>query len=60
MKNLLHKCADNLHDSLYAITKQEPIIRRMKQPDRNDLCKCGSNKKFKHCCINKKINYDNN
>ena len=25
-----------------------------KPPSRNDLCHCGSGKKFKHCCISKK------
>jgi len=24
--------------------------------NRNDLCPCGSNKKYKHCCLNKLIN----
>jgi len=52
MKNLLHKAADRLHDSLYATSTREPI-RRTKTQNRNEPCKCGSHKKFKNCCIKK-------
>jgi hypothetical protein len=31
----------------------------MKKVGRNELCKCGSNKKYKNCCINKDIEYQN-
>lgn len=27
-----------------------------KTPDRNDLCYCGSEKKYKHCCMGKDKN----
>src|SRR5262249_8662250 len=29
-----------------------------KKISRNDPCPCGSGKKFKHCCINKGIDWD--
>lgn len=36
--------------------KQKPIVKK-KVPGRNDKCPCGSGKKFKNCCIEKRI-YD--
>lgn len=30
-----------------------PIVRGEPKQHRNDKCKCGSNKKYKTCCINK-------
>ena len=32
---------------------QQPIIKQ-KEPGRNDPCPCGSGKKYKKCCLNKK------
>jgi hypothetical protein len=32
----------------------------MKKIGRNDVCKCGSGKKYKKCCINADIDYENN
>ena len=29
-------------------------VTAKKTPGRNDPCSCGSGKKFKHCCMNKK------
>ena len=31
----------------------------MNQVGRNDKCPCGSGKKYKHCCIGKRLNKDN-
>ena len=31
------------------------ILREIQGPDRNDPCYCGSNKKFKKCCINLEV-----
>jgi hypothetical protein len=28
-------------------------VRVKKLPGRNDLCPCGSGKKYKHCCLNR-------
>lgn len=33
--------------------KQIPIINKEKKIGRNDLCPCGSGKKYKNCCLNK-------
>jgi len=33
--------------------KIQPLIRRGKKVGRNDLCPCGSGKKYKHCCLPK-------
>lgn len=32
--------------------KIRPIVRDNKKIGRNDLCPCGSGKKFKNCCMN--------
>ncbi len=32
----------------------EPIKKKDEAPGRNDPCPCGSGRKFKQCCINKK------
>ena len=37
----------------------EPYIKAESQPARNDLCPCGSGKKFKKCCLNKPKNARN-
>ena len=34
-------------------TKLQPFSRRGKKVGRNDKCTCGSDKKFKHCCLPK-------
>ncbi|MBQ7148040.1 MAG: SEC-C domain-containing protein [Pseudobutyrivibrio sp.] len=45
-------------DKLKALTKEaknmHTIIRTEKKVGRNDPCPCGSGKKYKHCCMNKK------
>ena len=33
--------------------KIQPFSRRGKKVGRNDLCPCGSSKKYKHCCLPK-------
>lgn len=55
----------NNHDEVFEYTKSlntEDNIKKLKQvnqrvvkdkPKRNEPCICGSNKKFKKCCINK-------
>ena len=32
-----------------------PPIRKRPRPGRNDLCNCGSKRKFKNCCIGKTL-----
>ncbi|MCK4921549.1 MAG: SEC-C domain-containing protein [Bacteroidales bacterium] len=34
----------------------EPYVKEGKDIGRNDPCPCGSGKKYKKCCLNKKIN----
>lgn len=34
--------------------ENEPYVRTTKKIGRNDPCPCGSGKKYKHCCMNKK------
>lgn len=36
-------------------TTGEPYVRSGKKIGRNDLCPCGSGKKYKHCCMNKDL-----
>lgn len=48
-------------DNFYSLFKSKPYTR-LKLPNRNDPCTCGSGKKYKNCCMeidNKLINnYD--
>lgn len=37
--------------NLLAAEKPKPIVKT-KSPSRNDLCPCGSGKKYKNCCMN--------
>ncbi len=45
-------------DKRKALTKEaknmHTIVRAEKKVGRNDPCPCGSGKKYKHCCMNKK------
>ena len=45
-------------DKRKALTKEaknmHTIVRSEKKVGRNDPCPCGSGKKYKHCCMNKK------
>ena len=45
-------------EQLKALTKEaknmHTIVRTEKKVGRNDPCPCGSGKKYKHCCMNKK------
>lgn len=34
-------------------TKREPYTRGQEKVGRNELCPCGSEKKYKHCCGNR-------
>jgi len=34
-----------------SMIKGQPLVRRYRRIGRNDLCPCGSGKKFKKCCI---------
>lgn len=54
-------CADMLPQAVAAIynfwiskRKQAPILRGLPKVGRNDLCPCGSGKKFKQCCGDKR------
>lgn len=42
-----------LHDLLSCGEKGVPIKRLIPKVKRNDLCPCGSKKKYKKCCLNK-------
>ena len=53
------ECADMLPQTIIAIynfwlakRKQVPMQRGQPKVGRNDLCPCGSGKKFKQCCGN--------
>lgn len=37
----------------YAEMKTLPVQRLVEKQHRNAMCECGSNRKFKHCCISK-------
>ncbi len=36
--------------------ESQPVRKEAKKVGRNDPCPCGSGKKFKKCCANKKVN----
>jgi len=65
--SLVTTMADSLDNTLYAhLTKKErstitePVRNSLTTPkyNRNDLCHCGSGKKYKHCCFNKDDNLE--
>lgn len=35
------------------VIDKEPIFIPSKEPNRNEICFCGSGKKYKKCCLNK-------
>ena len=37
-------------DNFYSLFKSKPYTR-LKLPNRNDPCTCGSGKKYKNCCM---------
>lgn len=41
---------DNIYMPPLKVNKGTPIKASDKKADRNHLCICGSNKKYKHCC----------
>ncbi len=41
------------HHNSTKIKHIKPVQKKLYSQDRNKLCPCGSNKKFKKCCINK-------
>lgn len=41
------------HSDFNKLVITEPIRRIGPKPKRNSKCTCGSNKKYKHCCISK-------
>lgn len=61
----MEKEAESLQKDLQILVKQEPIhVHSSEYPDqnwktkkhpRNDLCPCGSGKKYKKCCINRPV-----
>lgn len=51
---LVDNSSDNMNYSSYETGYLQPL-RVTKIPNRNDLCPCGSGKKFKKCCIHKTI-----
>ncbi|SCZ65954.1 YecA/YgfB family protein [Thiohalomonas denitrificans] len=52
MRTALPQCVQEIHDS--GLARQSgpgmPLRRRTARTGRNDLCPCGSRKKFKKCC----------
>lgn len=42
---------DYSHYSQGELEHQKELDQRMKASGRNDLCPCGSSRKFKHCCL---------
>ena len=52
-----HRRLDYLTELLEESTPQEPYVRTHKKIGANDLCPCGSGKKYKKCCRGKGI-YD--
>ena len=41
----------------YAHVEEYPSEKKKEEPGRNDRCPCGSGKKFKRCCLNRKRVY---
>ena len=50
-KELTYECPEHLSSQQNA--KGIPYKRSEPKIGRNQLCPCGSNKKYKHCCLNK-------
>lgn len=46
-------------DNFYSLFKSKPYTR-LKLPNRNDPCTCGSGKKYKNCCMEIDIKLINN
>lgn len=38
---------------------RKPTIKRVKKPPRNSKCPCGSDKKYKNCCLVRSVESDN-
>lgn len=47
-----NKPPNNKPTTLEYLSRPKPIIKK-NQPGRNELCLCGSGKKYKKCCLNK-------
>ena len=41
---------DNVKNPPKEVRKQETVVKEKEGPRRNDLCPCGSGKKYKNCC----------
>lgn len=41
---------DELRKQLRHYLVKEPYVRESKKIGRNEMCPCGSNLKYKHCC----------
>ena len=54
MEEAMPKLDEQTMQRLLAYQNRKPSIRENKKIGRNDPCPCGSGKKFKNCCMNKK------
>ena len=54
MEEAMPKLDEQTMQRLLAYQNRKPSIRENKKIGRNDPCPCGSNLKFKNCCMNKK------
>lgn len=54
MEEAMPKIDEQTMKRLLAYQNHKPSVRENKKIGRNDPCPCGSNLKFKNCCMNKK------
>ena len=54
MNEAMPKLDEKTLQRLIAYQNSKPSIREFEKIGRNDPCPCGSNLKFKNCCMNKK------
>jgi hypothetical protein len=45
----IHSCPTHFYEA----ERTSPVIKTVQLPKRNELCNCGSGKKYKRCCISK-------
>ena len=48
---------ENINNMLKAYYKAHTPWKRVNKQNRNELCTCGSGKKYKNCCVNKSAEY---
>jgi len=53
-QGLLNRIESDIAQTIFKVSlKEQPSISFKDKPGRNDPCPCGSNKKYKKCCLNK-------